>query len=57
MLRVAAPFMAFRGLVMAHPVWYPNLSMNVRRQLFRFMRAVFREESFNPREVNRYCEA
>jgi hypothetical protein len=56
-LQVAAPFLAFRALVMAHPVWYPALSENVRRQLFGFMRAVFSEERFNPREVNRYCEA
>jgi len=57
MLQVAAPFFAFRGLVMAHPVWYPTLSMSVRRQLFRFMRTVMSEDRFNPREVNRYCEA
>src|SRR5262249_20280714 len=25
-LDVAAPFFGFRGLVMAHPVWYPHLS-------------------------------
>jgi hypothetical protein len=56
MLHVAAPFFAFRGLVMAHPVWYPTLSENVRQQLLRFMRTVLSEERFNPAEVNRYCE-
>jgi hypothetical protein len=55
-LRVAAPFFAFRGLVMASPIWYPSLSDSVRQQLFQFMRAVLSEDCFNPGEVNRYCE-
>jgi aminoglycoside phosphotransferase (APT) family kinase protein len=55
-LRVAAPFFAFRGLVMANPVWYPSLPDTVRQQLFRFMQAVLNEDCFNPGEVNRYCE-
>jgi aminoglycoside phosphotransferase (APT) family kinase protein len=57
MLQVSAPFFAFRGLVMAHPVWYPTLAESVRQQLFRFMRTVLGEERFNPHEVHRYCEA
>jgi hypothetical protein len=57
MLEVAAPFFAFRGLVMAHPVWYPNLCTDVRRKLFNFMEAALRERVFNPDEVNRYCGA
>ncbi|NIM21921.1 MAG: phosphotransferase, partial [Candidatus Latescibacteria bacterium] len=36
----AAPFFAFRGLVVASPVWYPNLSLDVRRSLFRFIENV-----------------
>jgi len=56
MLEVVAPFFAFRGLVMAHPVWYPGLGESVRRQLFRFMRAVLKADRFDPGEVNRYCE-
>jgi hypothetical protein len=55
MLQVVAPFFAFRGLVMAHPVWYPNLTGNVREALFNFMRAVLECSKFNPAEVNRYC--
>lgn len=57
MLRVAAPFFVFRGLVMAHPVWYPNLAENVRRKLFTFMESVLNEEAFDPDKVNQYCEA
>jgi hypothetical protein len=56
MLQVVAPFFAFRGLVMAHPVWYPKLGKDVRQKLFNFMEAVLKEDIFNPDEVNRYCE-
>jgi hypothetical protein len=57
MLQVVAPFFAFRGLVMAHPIWYPNLDGNVRQKLFNFIQAVLSEDVFNPDEVNQYCAA
>jgi hypothetical protein len=55
MLQVAAPFFVFRGLVMAHPLWYPTLEECVRQKLFNFMRGVLDSDTFNPDEVNRYC--
>jgi hypothetical protein len=57
MLKVAAPFFAFRCLVMAHPVWYPDLDGDVRRKLFAFIHAVLDRETFDPAEVNSYCGA
>lgn len=54
-LAVAAPFFAFRGLVMASPVWYPNLSRTVRQRLINFILAVLDQPAFDPREVNAYC--
>jgi aminoglycoside phosphotransferase (APT) family kinase protein len=57
MLAVCAPYCAFRGLVMAHPVWYPQLTRHVRTKMFNFMDAVLHEETFDPGEVNRYCGA
>jgi hypothetical protein len=51
----AAPFFAFRGLVIASPVWYPKLPMDVRRSLFRFMRNVLDASHFEPARVNEYC--
>ena len=57
MLQVAAPFFAFRGLVMAHPTWYPNLSADVRGKLFNFIEKVLADEIFKPDEVNKYCAA
>jgi aminoglycoside phosphotransferase (APT) family kinase protein len=56
MLKVVAPFFAFRGLVMASPVWYPTLTDRVRRKLLNFILAVLEQEDFDPREAGAYCE-
>lgn len=52
----AAPFFAFRGLVLASPVWYPKLPMEVRRSIFRFIENVLDAPRFDPAHVNEYCE-
>ncbi len=57
MLDVVAPFFAFRGLVMASPLWYPALSEGVREKLFAFIQAVLDGETFDPSRVNAYCGA
>jgi hypothetical protein len=57
MLEVAAPFFAWRGLVMANPVWYPALDEAVRRKLLNFVRSVLDEARFDPRRANAYCGA
>jgi hypothetical protein len=51
----AAPFFAFRGLVVASPVWYPKLSMDVRRSIFRFIENVLDAPRFEPERANEYC--
>ena len=51
----AAPFFAFRGLVLASPVWYPTLPVKVRRTIFQFIEHVLDESQFNPARVNEYC--
>lgn len=50
----AAPFFAFRGLVVASPVWYPTLSLGVRRKIFRFIEHVLDAPRFEPERVNEY---
>jgi hypothetical protein len=55
MLKVVAPYFAFRGLVMASPVWYPKLQDTVRQRLLTFILTVLEQESFDPKEVNAYC--
>ena len=54
-LEVAAPFFAFRGLVMANPVWYPALDASLRSKLLDFVLNVLAEERFDPRRANAYC--
>ncbi|HSA84618.1 MAG TPA: phosphotransferase [Nitrospira sp.] len=56
-METAAPFFAFRGLVVASPLWYPNLSTDVRRSLFRFIENVLDVPRFEPERVNVYCGA
>lgn len=56
MLEVAAPFFAFRGLVIASPVWYPGLDEEVRRRIFAFIRNVMQDDRFDPLRVNEYAE-
>jgi hypothetical protein len=55
MLEVAAPYFAFRGLVMASPVWYPHLQDKIRQRLLTFILTVLERERFDPQEVNAYC--
>lgn len=57
LLEVAAPFFAFRGLVMASPVWYPALSDTVRHKLLTFVLNILEEKRFDPGAMNRYCGA
>jgi phosphotransferase family enzyme len=54
--RVVAPFFAFRGLVLASPLWYPRLHADVRRRLLHFVGAVLRAGAFDPFRVDDYCD-
>lgn len=54
-LDVVAPFFAFRGLVMANPVWYPALGEPLRRKILHFCLSVLDEERFEPGRTNLYC--
>lgn len=53
-LRVVQPFYAWRGLVVASPVWYPDLPLNVRMKLFNFIKNVLAIEEFKLEDVNSY---
>jgi hypothetical protein len=56
MQQVAAPFLAWRGLVIASPVWYPRLPDGVRRTIFTFIENVLAAERFEHTEVQRYLQ-
>lgn len=54
MLDIAAPFLAWRGLVIASPIWYPRLPAAVRKTLFAFIQNVLGSDRFDYANVNRY---
>lgn len=56
-LEAAAPFIAWRALVMASPVWYPSLAEGLRRRLFDLVLNVLATERFDPALANEYCGA
>lgn len=53
-LKVIQPFYAFRGLVVASPVWYPNLDREIRVKLFNFIRNALMDDEFDYKNVNSY---
>lgn len=56
LLSVAAPFFAFRGAVVANPVFYPEVAAPARKKLFAFIANVLEDDVFNYEEVNNYLE-
>lgn len=56
LLSLIQPFYAWRGLVIASPVWYPKLPHMVRRKLINFVKRVLKEEHFETSLVNDYLE-
>ena len=41
-------------MVVASPVWYPNLSRDVRMKLLNFVKNVLQSDSFDLVDVNSY---
>ncbi|MBS7610155.1 phosphotransferase [Candidatus Bathyarchaeota archaeon] len=55
-LRVLPPFFAFRGLVIVHPLYYPEMDSRRRRKVLSFVRNVLDDDSFNLDKVDDYLE-
>lgn len=53
-LETVQPFYAWRGLVVASPVWYPRLSKEIRVKLLNFVKNVLHDEKFDLDHVNSY---
>ena len=51
---VLQPFYAFRGAVVANPVFYPKLSPEQRNVILRFIHNVLDSDRFEPERVNEY---
>lgn len=54
MFKVVQPFLIWRGLVIATPIWYPNTPIVVRNKIFNFIKNVSEVEEFNPKTINSY---
>jgi len=55
-LSVAQPFYAWRSLVVASPLWYPNLPIDVRRKIFGFATKVLKAKEFDFESVESYLK-
>ncbi len=51
---VVQPWFAWRCLVLASPLWYPDISDDVRARLFQFIRRILKVKRFDYRKVNEY---
>jgi len=49
--KMVAPFFAFRGAVVANPVFYPELTPKQRRLIFKFIHSVLDADRFNPESL------
>lgn len=56
LLEVVAPFLVWRALVLASPVWY-NVADAVRLAFFRLIRRVLEEPVFDPQRIDDYLAA
>jgi Ser/Thr protein kinase RdoA (MazF antagonist) len=55
-LETLPPFLAFRALVIAHPLWYPELSDTLRLALIHFARRMMVDARFDPGDVRTLLE-
>jgi Ser/Thr protein kinase RdoA (MazF antagonist) len=55
-LEVLPPFLAFRALVIAHPLWYPELRQPLRAALILFARRMMIDTRFDPDDVRTLLE-
>ncbi|MCA9521377.1 MAG: phosphotransferase [Myxococcales bacterium] len=52
LLSVVAPYFAWRGLVLASPLWYPNLDSAVRARLLTLVERLLAGAAFDPDRVD-----
>ena len=45
---MAAPFLAWRGLVVCNPAWYPHVSPEARDRVLSFVERALASERFDP---------
>jgi len=57
LLEVVAPFLAWRCLVLANPVWYPHVPASARTNLLNFVTRALRAKTFDPESANKIFAA
>ena len=55
-LDVIQPYYVWRALVVASPIWYPNLSMKIRKKLFNLIYRLLDSDTLDPHRVNPLLE-
>ena len=55
-LNVIQPFYAWRSIVIASPLWYPNLPLDVRKKIFRFATRVLKAKVFEYETADLYLK-
>ena len=55
-VKMVQPFYAWRSLVLASPLWYPHLSLDVRKKLLRFADKVLGSKNFEFESVQSYLK-
>jgi hypothetical protein len=55
-LKVIQPFYSWRSLVLASPLWYPNLPPIARKKMLRFAASVLRTREFEFESVKSYLK-
>ena len=53
---LAPLFFAFRGVVVAHPVFYKDQTNAVRRKIFNFINRILVQKKFDPKKINSYMK-
>jgi len=56
LVEVVALFFAFRGVVVANPVFYPELSDDARNKIFGFVKRMLVSERFELSKINQYID-
>jgi len=55
-MSVSALFYAFRGVVVANPMFYPDITEKQRRMLFNLVHGILDADEFKIDEVNDYVK-
>lgn len=56
LFEVLAPFYAFRGVVVANPIFYPDIKFETRQKIFSFVKNILKLEKFKIEIINEYIK-